>query len=232
MSGELADLAHRHGADKLQHGYCQWYERHLAPRRDEPLRLLEIGVGGYKDPDEGGQSLRMWRDYLPKATIVGVDLFSKTLDLGDRVTIVRGSQADPDFLRQLHERSGPFDVVVDDGSHVNWHRNLTFEVLFPLLADDGLYVMEDLHTAYLRTFYGGNNRPQAGRTDQASSIELVKSLLDGLNHAYVPHWEPQQFDTSIVAVCVYPKIAFIQKGSNTWELNYVEQGAVAAEAEV
>ncbi len=228
---DLEALAERHGADKLAHGYCTWYEQHLAALRHKEIRLLEIGVGGYSDPLAGGASLLMWRDYFSAATIVGMDSHEKTLDLGDRVTVVQGSQADRNSLLELEAEFGPFDIVIDDGSHLNVHRNLSFEVLFPRLAEGGIYIMEDLHTSYLREFYRGNNRPQTSSSGEESSMELVKELIDGLNYQYIPNWTPQPFDESIVGISVHPKIAFIQKGSNHLSVNPIDQRAIDAERE-
>ena len=36
--------------------------------------LLEIGVGGEDDARNGGQSLRTWKRFFPKARIVGIDI--------------------------------------------------------------------------------------------------------------------------------------------------------------
>ena len=50
------------------HGYARYYEPLLAPFRDAPVRLLEIGV-------ESGHSLTAWRQYFHAAEhIWGVGL--------------------------------------------------------------------------------------------------------------------------------------------------------------
>ena len=77
---DLDALARLLGTDKSSyvHGYTRLYETHFASRRPTVRRLLEIGVGGINswhgyETTEGGQSLRMWRDYFPNAEIVGID---------------------------------------------------------------------------------------------------------------------------------------------------------------
>ena len=47
---------------------------------------------------------------------------------------------------------GGVDVVLDDGSHVALHQRVSFDTLFPLLSANGLYVVEDTHTAYFFDF--------------------------------------------------------------------------------
>jgi hypothetical protein len=59
-----------------------------------------------------------------------------------------GSQADPEFLQYVIDEMGAPDVILDDGSHSIEHQEITFRTLFPQLKGGGLYVAEDLHTAY------------------------------------------------------------------------------------
>ncbi|MFT5639386.1 MAG: cephalosporin hydroxylase, partial [Paracoccaceae bacterium] len=119
----LSRLAVLNGTDKFgYHDYTPNYHRLLHHLRDKPIRLLEIGVGGYGDEDRGGESLAVWRDYFPNAKIiVGIDIQRKTMDLGPRVEILQGSQVDPEFLEQVQKDHGPFDVIIDDGSHRTEH---------------------------------------------------------------------------------------------------------------
>jgi hypothetical protein len=53
------------------------YQQYFAPLRDKPLRILEIGVGGYDDPSIGGDTLRVWKQYFPKAMVYGIDIVDK-----------------------------------------------------------------------------------------------------------------------------------------------------------
>jgi hypothetical protein len=87
----LTRLAIRHGTDKWgPHFYTPIYHELLAPLRDRPVKLLEIGVGGYGFRKIGGASLAMWADYFQWGTILGLDVAEKQLSLGPRVTILQG----------------------------------------------------------------------------------------------------------------------------------------------
>lgn len=155
MTDPLTRLAITYGTDKFgYHDYTPNYHALLKHLRDQPIRLLEIGVGGYQDADRGGESLETWRDYFPKGQITGIDIQEKKLDLGDRVTVLKGSQVDPDFLQMLVREHGPFDVIIDDGSHKNEHVLTSFELLFPTLVAGGIYVVEDVQTAFFPRFGG------------------------------------------------------------------------------
>ncbi len=49
--------------------------------------------------------------------------------------------------------------------------SISVEILFPLLRDGGLYVIEDAHTSYWNDWDGGHRR-------RGTAIELAKSLGD------------------------------------------------------
>ncbi|MEM8581136.1 MAG: class I SAM-dependent methyltransferase, partial [Pseudomonadota bacterium] len=122
MIDPLSRLAILYGTDKFGlHDYTPNYHRLLRHLRKEPIAMLEIGVGGYADPKAGGRSLEVWRDYFPQGRIIGIDIAAKSLDLGPRVTLAQGSQVDPAFLEDLVTQHGPFDIILDDGSHRNEH---------------------------------------------------------------------------------------------------------------
>ena len=210
---DLPRLAAYFNTDKWgSHRYAAHYQAHFAPLRRKTLRILEIGVGGYGDPRLGGESLRMWKAYFPKAQIYGLDLADKTLHDEPRIKTVRGSQDDEELLRQLSGSSGPFDIIIDDGSHMNAHVLRSFAVLFPLLAPDGMYAIEDTQTAYWRRFGGAD----AGDAAAPTSMNFLKGLIDGLNHREFLHPppEPSYFQRHIIALHFYHNLVFVKKGIN------------------
>lgn len=178
--------------------YAEQFERF----RNRPTRFLEIGVSH-------GGSLELWRKYLgPSAIIFGIDINPNCAVLNGRGGEVRiGSQIDTDFLKSVISDMGGVDVVVDDGSHVAAHQNATFDYLFPLLAVNGLYVVEDLHTAYWPTHGGGYRR-------RGSFIETTKSLIDDMHLHF--HGRPNRVTpkgSAIKSLTYYDSIVFITKGS-------------------
>jgi hypothetical protein len=152
--------------------YLPIYDRLFGQFAGRPVRFLEIGV-------LAGGSMRMWRTYLgPLATIFGIDINHECASYGGTAGQVRiGSQADPDFLRAVVAEMGGIDIVLDDGSHIASHQRASFDVLFPLLSDGGLYVIEDLHTSYWPDYEGGYRRPGTG-------IEFLKDKIDAMHQQY------------------------------------------------
>jgi hypothetical protein len=199
----LGILATMYRTDKAPfgHGYTPLYERHLGTLQSRPIRLLEIGVGGYECPTEGGASLRTWRDYFPRAEIHGVDIAEKRI-CEPRIQIHRGDQTDEMFLDDLGHRYGPFDVVIDDGSHIGTHIRASFEALFVKhVKRSGFYVIEDMQTSYM-DYYGGGGPGHPG-----TSSALVQSLVDDVNRRY---WTGR-YAHPVKALHIYEKIAFVQR---------------------
>jgi SAM-dependent methyltransferase len=131
--------------------YLPIYEQLLADRRERSFSLLELGV--WK-----GDSLAMWRDCLPQATIVGVDLMPLELDLGPRVKVVRGDQADAALMARLRALYAPdgFEIIVDDASHTGELSAKSLQALYrEHLRPGGLYIIEDWGTGYVRGWPDG-----------------------------------------------------------------------------
>jgi MycE methyltransferase N-terminal len=211
---DLGELSVRFGSDKWAsfHWYAQHYEQHFARFRTEPVRLLEIGIGGYQFTDWGGESLRMWQRYFSRGLIYGLDIFDKSAVTGPRIRAVQGDQNDPEFLAELGRRFGPFDIIIDDGSHINEHVKTSFRCLFPFVRLGGLYVVEDTQTAYWPGFGGDDRNLISGDT----SIWMLKNLVDGLNHQEIPPSgdSPSYADRHVVGLHFYHNLAIVEKGIN------------------
>ena len=213
----LTRIALRHGTDKWgAHFYTPVYHRLFAHRRDKPVRLLEIGIGGYEFARLGGASLAMWADYFPNGRILGVDVFAKTLDLGPRVSVRQGSQDDAAFLTRMSAEHGPFDIVIDDGSHVPAHVAASCHVLFPLLADGGLYVIEDVQTTFWPVF--------GGSPDGGGTMQLARAMLEHVNHAEIqvaqPDYQVSDLVRSIRSFHAWHNIFAVEKGDNSEPSNF------------
>lgn len=155
--------------------YLDFYARILGPLRDQPIRLLEIGI-------QNGGSLDLWRRYFPKAAVlVGCDIDPACAALvydDPRVRVVLGDANDPVVQAEILQHAASFDIIIDDGSHRSGDIVRAFCRYFPVLSDGGLYIMEDLHCSYWSDFEGGLFHP-------VSSIAFAKSLADTMNHE---HW--------------------------------------------
>jgi hypothetical protein len=207
MRNLLEELGEKHQPTKRNHDYLKHYWRHLGDRRLEVKKFIEIGI-------QSDRSINMWEEFFPNAKIYGIDIDPKCREFaGGRKEIFIGSQADRSFLAEVVEQVGSgIDVIIDDGSHVADHQIFTFGQLFPTLADNGIYVIED--TAGV-----------VGDTG-LKTVNMIKALVD---HVY--YW-PEGFhggnwpflhrfpdgatwaDRNIVGAAFYRWIAFVMRGSN------------------
>jgi SAM-dependent methyltransferase len=177
------------------------YEAHFGKLVNQSIVFLEIGCGA-------GGSLQMWKRYFgPHARIVGIDIRPECSAFEEAQIEVRiGDQGDPAFLAAVAEEFGPFDAILDDGSHVMEHIATSFRTLYPQMTRNGVYMVEDLHTAYWSEFGGGLREP-------GSFIELCKGLIDELNADYTGGaLEPTAFTRETISMHFYDSMAVFQKG--------------------
>jgi hypothetical protein len=155
--------------------YLPIYDKIFSPFAGAPIKFLEIGVSR-------GGSLRMWRQYFgDDAILFGIDIDKACAVLDGKHAKVRiGSQNDPVFLKRVVDEMGGLDIVLDDGSHHASDQRDSFDVLFPLLSDGGLYVIEDLHTSYWPKSEGGLRR-------RGAAIEFLKDKIDEIHRHYYKH---------------------------------------------
>ena len=129
-------------SDKWEH-YFDIYDHLLGKFYESKVNYLEIGV-------QNGGSLEIAKKlFSSDSLIIGIDIDPNCKYLEGKVAnhIIIGSQVDDTALSEVSEY-GPFDIVIDDGSHIQQHMLVTFLKLFPLLSQNGIYIIEDTHTNY------------------------------------------------------------------------------------
>lgn len=184
------------------HHYFPIYTKYFEQFRNRPVRFLEIGVSG-------GGSLELWRKYLgPDAIIFGIDINPACAKFDGLAAQVRiGSQDDPDFLNKVVDEMGGIDVVLDDGSHHMDHIRVTLETLFPLLENNGVYMIEDLHTSYWPKWGGGLMR-------KGNFFNYLRRIVDVMHRNYI--YDEVQFGTGaeydhVSGLHIYDSIAVLEK---------------------
>lgn len=180
----LREIFDKYGNTKCvpgEYDYIPVYEKWFDEWRNQHFTLMELGIGGYDDKQAGGNSLMSWREYFPHAKIIGIDIYDKSFFDGGRIITFKCSQDDEEKLNKIIDGEGRPSIIIDDASH---HSDLTiksFEILFPQLANGGLYCIEDMHCSYYdrisslgEDFKGGNH--------EKTSMNYFKQLTDGLNY--------------------------------------------------
>lgn len=186
--------------DKWLH-YFDIYERHFEPFRNAAPRVLEIGVSH-------GGSLELWRAWLGRGTrIVGLDIDERAAELAEPgIEICVGDQSDRAFLQRVIDDHGPFDIVIDDGSHQPAHQLASLETLWPAVAQGGVYLVEDLHANYWSE-YGG------GLRSSGSFMEFTKSLIDDLHafHSETDDLVPSMWTRTLGGLHVYDSVVVLDR---------------------
>lgn len=156
MNDDLGALFDKYGSDKNRNGYTPVYQAILKRIRGDVGRILEVGIGtmipdapssmvGYSLPGyKPGGSLRAFRDYLPVADVVGVDVAKDCMFEEDRIKTACADSRDRTVL-DLVLGDRLFDVIIDDGLHTHEAQLATMRNLLPRVSPGGYYVVEDIY---------------------------------------------------------------------------------------
>jgi hypothetical protein len=143
----LTQVGYKYGTDKAYfHLFTEFYHDYFQPYVDKEFYLLELGI--FK-----GASLKMLQEFFPKAHIYSVDIDEKAVYTyyGDRIHTYLCSQVDKETLGKIIGNK-KFDIIIDDGSHITSHQQISLGFLFPYLQPKGIYVCEDIHTSLNRSY--------------------------------------------------------------------------------
>ena len=140
-ASDLDAIGIKHHTDKCSmiHNYLGKYEFFLQCFRNQPIRLLELGIFQ-------GASLRMWQEYFPHAEIFGVDIREGCSQYEDeRIHIIQTDLSNVDAVIRLKDIRP--QIIIDDASHIVSHQLLALFTLFDVLPSGGVYILEDLETS-------------------------------------------------------------------------------------
>lgn len=150
--------------------YFPVYDHLFSKYIGKNITFVEIGV-------LDGGSLHMWRDLFgPQARIIGIDLnpaAKKWENSGFEIYI--GNQASSNFWSSFYEHVGDIDILLDDGGHTYEQQIVTVDSSLKNVSDDGLIVIEDTHTSYMKEF---------GAPTRYSFIEYAKKSVDTINSRF------------------------------------------------
>jgi hypothetical protein len=98
-----------------------------------------------------GASLRVFRDYFPKAHIYGADIDNKILFQEKRIFTFEVDQLNIQSIKKmwLKINKNNFDLIIDDGLHTCEAAFNLFINSFEKLRIGGIYIIEDVHYSYL-----------------------------------------------------------------------------------
>lgn len=218
--------------ENLQHPFLKWehyfeiydrlFQEFMETRikhSDSKVKFLEIGV------DRGG-SMRLWQNLLQgQADIWGIDINPKCAEIDNVGAIVRiGSQDDGEFLKKVVAEMGKLHIVLDDGSHASKHIIKSFQTLFPIMEENGIYIIEDVHASYWNYWSLGG-----GLRRRRSAIEYFKVKLDEIHQPYFRgkarsrHFKESPIE-GIDSIEFFDSIIVVRKGKKRSIPTLVESG--------
>lgn len=179
--------------------YFEVYDRHFSKFRGGDTTVVEFGV-------QHGGSARMWRDYFrPRSRIYGIDKDSRCVSVASEgIEIIIGDQEDRDFLKTLVDKLPKIDVLIDDGGHRMQQQINTFEMMFPAIQPNGVYLCEDLHTSYWDKWDGGLKK-------EGTFIEYSKNFIDYIHAWHVDELTVSDFTKTANSLHFYDSILVIEK---------------------
>jgi hypothetical protein len=136
---------------------------------NSPPRMFEIGLGCFMQFGPGG-SARLWKKLFPHGVI---HMFEYSRECGEEweranpsvATVHYGDQGNPSDLRAAVGELLPFDLIVDDGSHMGSHQLISLKTLWPSVRPGGVYIVEDVHGSCTSWKVPGQTYETGGRED-------------------------------------------------------------------
>jgi hypothetical protein len=188
----------------VPHCYAGEYYRRFDAIRHDAFNFLEIGLDNC-DPPQGAPSMRVWREYFPRADLFGYDINDFAFVEQERTQVFRGDQSSRTDLSRFLDTCYPrsFRIVVDDGSHASSHQQVSFATLFARVEPGGIYVIEDL---------GWQPYPESPTT-----LELLRAFTarGSMNSSFITEAEARYLEHAVDAVEICKpndsEIAFIGK---------------------
>ena len=162
----LASLCDKYGSDKgalnqgsqpytwPSHSYTDYYSRIFSDRRLDVRKVFECGIGtNFPEVPSSmgltgkpGASLRVWKDYFPNAEIFGADIDRRILFQEERIRTFHIDQLNVQSIFDFWQSVGKqdFDFILDDGLHTFDAGITLFENSISALAENGVYIIEDV----------------------------------------------------------------------------------------
>ena len=207
---ELQLLGIKHGTDKSRHSYASKtyldvYYPYFENFKDKNINFLEIGV---KD----GCSHRLWKEFFKKSIVYGIDIDPRCKQYEeDRIQIFNGSQGDPNLVHDIVSDGKKFDIILDDGSHINELTIKSFDLLFPHLNSGGLYIIEDLANSYMEDIGKHIISWPGMQYNSGVNFSNKRSDIDLLFNKLIENIDMMRTESNIEWIHFYSRIAIIKK---------------------
>lgn len=147
----LGDIFLKHKTNKLSntndgHTYNVKYEELFEPMRHNKIRIFEMELGSVESDqntnvNKPGASHKAWKEYFFHADteVYGGGIHSS---ICDKINFFNVDQTDEKSLKEMFEKIGTFDIIIDAGLHTSEAAKKMFNVAWKYLRNDGYYIIE------------------------------------------------------------------------------------------
>ena len=165
------------------HFYSTFYEEYFKKDKENIKLVFECGIGSFDKniksniigKNSPGASLKVLKNYFSNAEIYGADIDKKVFFKESRINTVYVDQLNVHSIINMWEIIGKkdFDLMIDDGLHTLDAAYNLFSNSFKNLKYDGLYVIEDVHIAYLKKLIKklSGFKPMIISTDKKNNVD-------------------------------------------------------------
>jgi predicted O-methyltransferase YrrM len=158
-SSELCELGKKYDTDKSSqranvthyrhcHPYTLFYESLFRNKRNEPLKIAELGV-------LYGGSLLMWKEYFVCAEIYGFEFNDKLINKfkrncdNDRITLSNIDVTNADsIIHAFLTLNIMYDIIIEDTTHKFEDQLRVIENVYLYLKPGGILIVEDIFKSY------------------------------------------------------------------------------------
>lgn len=160
LQERIKQLLENNGSDKTKHGYHILYSKILNNLPPNPT-ILEIGIGTTNKsiPSNMGRdgvpgaSLKAFSDYFPNSQIYGADVDTEILKDFKNVKTFYINQNDiSTYQNEIIDKKN-FDLIIDDGLHMQSANLNTVNFALERLKPGGMLIIEDITSSALNTWF-------------------------------------------------------------------------------
>lgn len=183
--------------------------------RKKIKKILEIGIGGHSRDYHGGSSLLAFSEFFSNAKVYGADIIEKKfLDIG-RIKTIKLDQSNRTELVKTGKKFGPFDLIIDDGSHFANHQRISFKSLFPYLQNNWYYIIEHMYGNYKKALNG-----EPDLSIRKNNISYLATIVHAANSfvLYKKNYQKLNKLIHIEKIFFLPKMIILQKKIKTHKI--------------
>ena len=163
-SSELCEIGKKYDTDKSSqrnnvtnirhcHPYTLFYEGLFKNKKDEPLKIAELGI-------LDGASLLMWKEYFTNAKIYGFEYNNDLINNfkqkfnNDRITLSNINVTNKDsIVNAFSELNILYDIIIEDTTHQFEDQIKVIENTYQYLKPGGILIIEDIFKSYNENDY-------------------------------------------------------------------------------